>query len=344
MLKLIKELCQISGVSGFEEEIRCAILQRIRPYASSIRIDAVGNLIVFKKGLKATGKTLLLTAHMDEVGFIVKKIDDAGYIKFAAVGGIDRRIVLGKKVFVGEKRIPGVIGLRAYHLVSASEEKIVPKIEEMYIDIGAKDKAWAQEMVSLGDFIVFDSDCIEFGNGLLKAKAIDDRLGCAIMIRLLEKELPMDCTFVFSAQEEVGTRGAFGAAFSVSPDIALVLEGTTAADLSGIKDHKQVTVLGEGPVLGLMDNATLYDRELFALLRTLAKENHIPWQTKRYIAGGNDASAIQRSANGVRVASLSAPIRYLHTPSSVASIKDFDFMLLLSQTFIEAIASKWEEK
>ena len=329
MLELIKELCQKSGVSGFEEEIRTAIVEKVRPYASSAKVDSIGNLIVFKKGLKRTEKNLLVTAHMDEVGFIVKKIDDAGYIKFAAVGGIDRRIMLGKKVLVGENRVPGIIGLRAYHLVSPAEEKIVPKTEDMYIDIGAADKTTAQTVVSPGDYIVFDSDCVEFGNRLLKTKAIDDRLGCAIMIKLLEQDLPLDCTFVFSAQEEVGTRGAFGAAFSVSPDIALVLEGTTAADLPGIKAHKHVTELGKGPVLGIMDNATLYDRELFELLRDTARQNNIPWQVKQYISGGNDASAIQRSKNGVRVASISAPVRYLHTPSCVASIKDFNSMLLL---------------
>lgn len=344
MLDLVKELCQKSGVSGFEEEIRAAIIDKVRPYANTINVDSIGNLIVFKKGRKQTDQTLLITAHMDEVGFIVKKIDAGGYIKFAAVGGIDRRVMLGKKVFIGENRIPGIIGLRAYHLVSPSEEKIVPKTEDMYIDIGAADQAEAQKIVSPGDFIVFDSDCVEFGDGLFKAKAIDDRLGCAIMIRLLETELPIDCTFVFSAQEEVGTRGAFGAAFSVEPDIALVLEGTTAADLAGIKDHRQVTALDGGPVLGLMDNGTLYDRALFDLLRTIAQENNISWQAKRYVAGGNDAAAIQRSKSGVRVASVSAPVRYLHTPSCVASIKDFDAMLLLSQKFIDAVSVQWEGK
>ena len=344
MLDLVKELCQKSGVSGFEEEIRAAIIDKIRPYASAVKVDAIGNLIVFKKGKKQTDKRLLITAHMDEVGFIVKKIDDGGYIKFAAVGGIDRRVLLGKKVFIGEHRIPGIIGLRAYHLVSPSEEKIVPKTEDMYIDIGAADQTGAQQIVSPGDFIVFDSDCVEFGSGLFKAKAIDDRLGCAIMIKLLEGDLPIDCTFVFSAQEEVGTRGAFGAAFSISPDIALVLEATTAADLAGIKDHRQVTTLNGGPVFGLMDSGTLYDRDLYDLLRRLAEENNISWQAKRYIAGGNDASAIQRSKGGVRVASLSAPVRYLHTPSCVASIKDFDAMLVLAQKFIDAVSVQWEEK
>ena len=344
MLALIKELCEKSGISSFEEEIRSCIREKVLPYADDIRVDAVGNLIVFKKGEKSTGNTLLITAHMDEVGFIVKKIDEKGYLKFATVGGIDRRVILGKKVFIGKNRIPGIIGLRAYHLVSAEEEKKVPKTEDMYIDIGAADKAAATALVSLGDRVVFDGDCLEFGSGMLKAKAIDDRVGCAMMIQLLKEDLPMDCTFVFSAQEEVGTRGAFGAAFSVAPKIALILEGTTAADLPGIKDHKQVTIPGAGPVLGLIDRETIYDRNLFNLLCHLADENKIPWQTKRYVAGGTDASAIQRSKEGVRVASISAAVRYIHTPSSVACIRDFDHMFLLAKLFIKAIASEQEEK
>ena len=159
------------------------------------------------------------------------------------------------------------------------------------------------------------------------------------MLRLIQQDLPMDCLFVFSAQEEVGTRGAFGAAFSVTPEIALVLEGTTAADLPGTAAHKRVAAPGKGPVLSFMDGGTAYDRELFELLRRLAQENGIPWQTKDYISGGNDASAIQRTKAGVRVAAVSAPVRYLHTPSSVASVRDFGHMYTLIRKFIEAIAA-----
>ena len=144
-------------------------------------------------------------------------------------------------------------------------------------------------------------------NAMLKAKAIDDRIGCAIMLSLLKEELPMDVTFAFTAQEEVGTRGAFAAAFSVKPDIALVLETTTAADLPGVEDHRKVCAPGKGPVISYMDGATIYDRGLFRTLTRLAEEHDVPWQTKEYIAGGNDARTIQRSRAGVRVAALLPP-------------------------------------
>lgn len=339
MLSLIKELCCLDGVSSAEDAVREFIRAKAEPYADWTRTDVMGNLIVFKKGERATGHKLMLTAHMDEVGFIINDITDDGYLKFAAVGGLDRRVVIGKKVRIGDKKVPGVVGLKAYHLVTAEEEKTVPKLDDMYIDIGAKDREAAEALVALGDLAAFESDAVEFGDGMLKAKAIDDRVGCAVMLRLIQQDLPMDCLFVFSAQEEVGTRGAFGAAFSVTPEIALVLEGTTAADLPGTAAHKRVATPGKGPVLSFMDGGTAYDRELFELLRRLAQENGIPWQTKDYISGGNDASAIQRTKAGVRVAAVSAPVRYLHTPSSVASVRDFDHMYTLTRKFIEAIAA-----
>ena len=339
MLNLVKELCLLNGVSSGEDDVRDYLMERCRPYAASMRVDALGNLIVFKRGEKSTGNKLMLTAHMDEVGFIVNDITEDGYLKFAPVGGIDPRVVIGKRVSVGCGRIPGAIGLKAYHLVSAEEEKKVPDFEDLYIDIGAKDRADAERVTALGDLVAFECDSVEFGSGMLKAKALDDRVGCAVMLKLIEEELPMDCTFVFSVQEEVGTRGAFGAAFSVTPEIALVLEGTMAADLPGTDDHRRVAILGKGPVLSFMDNGTIYDRALFEQLRELAEEHGIPWQTKNYLSGGNDSSAIQRTKEGVRVAAVSTPVRYLHAPSSVVCCQDFNYVHTLVKHFIEALAA-----
>lgn len=340
MMQTLFELCAISGTAGDEGRVREYIRTKAQPYAHSIRTDALGNLIVFKKGKKTTGTKLLLAAHMDEVGFIITHITDEGYLKFDFVGGVDRRVALGKTVVVGDQNIPGVIGLKAIHLVSADERKKAPKTESMYIDIGAKDKEAALKLVQPGTYGCFVGAPELFGNGMLKAKAIDDRLGCAIMLELLKEELPMDVTFAFTAQEEVGTRGAFGAAFSVSPEIALVLETTTAADLPGIEAHRKVCAPGKGPVISFMDGSTIYDRQLFETLRRLSEENQIPWQTKEYIAGGNDSRTIQRSKAGVRVAAMSAAVRYLHAPASVGSVWDFEQMLKLTRLFLAEMAEQ----
>ena len=340
MIQTLKTLCALPGVSSREDRVRDHIRRRVEPYADSVRTDALGNLIVFKRGAKAAGNKLMLCAHMDEVGLMVKSVTDEGCLRFGCVGGIDRRVLLGKRVVVGEKAVPGVIGLKAIHLTTAEERKKVPKLTELYIDIGAKDKEEALAQVELGDVCTFDSDVMEFGDGMLKAKAIDDRVGCAVMMKLLEEDLPIDCTFAFTAMEEVGTRGAFGAAFSVTPEIALVLEGTTAADTPALEPDRQVCWPGRGPVLAWMDGGSIYDRELFELLRALAVENGVPWQIKHYLSGGTDAKAVQRTKAGVRVAGISAAVRYLHAPSSVCSISDAEQMLTLARLFLRAMAER----
>lgn len=340
MVETLKALCALSGVSSFEDEVRNAICQRVSPFADQVRVDALGNLIVFKRGAKSTGNKLMLCAHMDEVGLIVKSVTEDGYLKFGCVGGIDRRVLLGKQVAVGGQKIPGIIGLKAIHLTTPEERKRVPKLEEYYIDIGAKDRDEALTKVAPGDCCVFVSDVEKFGVGMLKAKAIDDRVGCAVMVKLLEEPLPMDCTFVFTVQEEVGIRGAFGAAFSVTPEVALILEGTTAADVPSLDTGRQICWPGRGPVLSWMDGGAIYDRGLFEQLRHLAQDHGLPWQMKHYLAGGTEAQAIQRTKAGVRVAGISAAVRYLHAPSSVCSLSDVEHMLNLARLFVCHIAGE----
>lgn len=340
MKELVKQLCALPGVSSWEDKVREFLIQAARPYADELWVDTLGNLIVRKKGEKNTGDKLLLCAHMDEVGLMVRAITDEGYLKIDAVGSVDRRVLIGKPVLVGERAVPGVIGLKAYHLVSREEEETVPKLDEFYIDIGANNKAEAEKIVALGDVAVFAGDCVEFGNDLLKAKALDDRVGCAVLLTLLKEQLPMDCTFVFTVQEEVGTRGAFGAAFSVTPEIALVVEGTTAADVAGIPEHKRVCALGKGAVLTFMDNGSIADRGLFERLRELADRAGIPWQSKDYISGSNDAAAFQRTKSGVRTAVVAVPVRYVHAPASVACVRDFDAVLKLVRAFIDDLSKE----
>lgn len=334
------ELCRLNGVSGDEDVVREYIRQKAAPYADSMRTDPMGNLIVFKRGKKATGNKLLIAAHMDEVGLIVTRVTDDGFLKFDFVGGVDRRVAIGKPVRLGTGNILGIIGLKAIHLVKRDEMKKTPKTDALYIDIGAKNKEEALKLVQPGTYGSFVGEPEEFGNGLLKAKAIDDRVGCAIMLDLIRQELPMDVTFAFTVQEEVGTRGAFGAAFSVTPEIGLVLETTTAANLPDVEPHRQVCAPGKGPVISYMDGGTIYDRPLFEKLRDLAEENDIPWQTKEYIAGGNDARTIQRTKTGVRVAAISAAVRYLHAPASVGSIVDFENMERLVKLFLNDLAQE----
>lgn len=337
MLETLKTLCSINGVTGEEGAVRDYIRSRIEPFADEIITDPIGNLIVFKKGSKTPKKKIMLTAHMDEVGIIVTDITEDGYLRFACAGGIDRRVLLGKEVYIGKEHIYGVIGNKAIHLVKSDERKRIPKTDEMYIDIGVTAKEYAEKLVMPGDTGAFDPEVREFGEGFFKAKAIDDRVGCAAMIKLIESDLPVDCWFVFTVQEEVGTRGVLGASFRIKPDMALILEGTTAADLPSVSGSKKICSLGKGVVIPFMDRGTIYDKKLREEAIKLADKNGIKWQTKTYIAGGTDASAIQRSCSGVRVVGFAVAIRNIHTPASMASVADFDGMLKLAQLFLAAM-------
>lgn len=320
---MLKELCLINGTSGDEGKVRDYIITQIKDYCE-YSVDNMGSIIAFKKGKKAPKQKISINAHMDEVGFIVTGITDDGYLRFTSVGGIDSRVCHDRIVTVGKKAVKGVIGDKAFHLLSSDEKDRCPSFDDLLIDIGATSKDEAEQYVSLGDFAYFDCDYVELGNGYIKAKALDDRIGCMLMIELIKSELEYDTVFCFNVQEEVGLRGSKCTSYAVDADIAIVLESTTAADLDGVSGENRVCVLGDGPVISFMDNRTIYDRELFELGFTVAKENNIPAQTKTAVAGGNDAGAIQTSGDGARVMAISLPTRYIHSGASVVKASDID--------------------
>lgn len=320
---MLKELCLINGTSGDEGKVRDYIITQIKDYCE-YSVDNMGSIIAYKKGKKAPKQKISINAHMDEVGFIVTGITDDGYLRFTSVGGIDSRVCLDRIVTVGKKAVKGVIGDKAFHLLSSDEKDRCPSFDDLLIDIGATSKDEAEQYVSLGDFAYFYSDYVELGNGYIKAKALDDRIGCMLMVELIKSELEYDTVFCFNVQEEVGLRGSKCTSYAVDADIAIVLESTTAADLDGVSGANRVCVLGDGPVISFMDNRTIYDRELFELGFTVAKENNIPAQTKTAVAGGNDAGAIQTSGDGARVMAISLPTRYIHSGASVVKASDID--------------------
>lgn len=320
---MLKDLCLLNGTSGDEVRVRDYIINEIKEY-STYKVDNLGSVIAYKKGKKKPNKTVCINAHMDEVGFIITGITSDGYLRFAPVGGIDTKVCLDRAVTVGENRINGIIADKAYHLLEDSEKDKAPSFDKLLIDIGAKSETEAQSVVSLGDFAYFESDYTELGNGYIKAKALDDRIGCMLMIELIKSELEYDTVFCFNVQEEVGLRGSKCTSFAVGADISIVLEATTAGDLDGVSGADRVCVLGNGGVVSFMDNRTIYDRELYKLAMNTALENNIPVQTKTAVAGGNDAGSIQTSGKGAKVMALSLPCRYIHSPSSVVKKSDID--------------------
>lgn len=321
--ELLAELCMARGISGDEYYVRHIIEREILEYATDIKTDALGNLIVFKKGKKTPSHKLMISAHMDEVGFVVTNVTSDGYIKFAPVGGVDRRVIFGKSVKIGNREISGVVCVTPIHCCSGDERKNIPDINDMYIDIGADNRQDTLSVVSLGDSITFDTD-VFLTDKTIMARAIDDRAGCAIMCNMIKSDLEYDMYFTFVTQEEVGLRGAKVAAYTVNPDFALVIESTTASDLPDVPYENQVCNLGEGAVISFMDKSTIYDKELYDLSFNLAKENNIKLQTKRAVAGGNDSGIIHTTRDGVRTLAISIPCRYLHSGTSIISLDDLD--------------------
>ncbi len=334
---LMKKLCTACGISGDEDEVRELILGEIRSYADEITVDPLGNVIVFRKGKERPARKLMLSAHMDEVGFIVTDILDNGLLKFDSVGGINDSAAFAKQVLVGKSKLPGVICCKPVHMLKSDEKGKSPEISSLSIDIGAKTKDEAMKYVKYGDSIVFDS-FYENKHGRLISKAIDDRFGCLVLIEMIRSEQTYDMYYVFCVQEEVGLRGSAAAAYTVAPDSAIVIEATTAADIPGSENEKKVCKVGCGAVVSYMDRATIYDKEYYDLAMQTAEENKIPVQTKTVIAGGNDAGAIHRSRGGVRTIAISVPCRYLHSSSSLISISDAQAAADLVEKLSERIA------
>lgn len=333
---LLEKLCNLDGVSGNEGAVRDFIKAEITPYADSVTVDSMGNLLAFKNGADSS-KTVMLSAHTDEVGFIISGITKDGYLEFQTVGGIDTRVIISKKVRIGKDKIKGIIGLKAIHLTTKSERENVPKIKDLYIDIGAKDEEDAKKYVSLGDYAAFDTEFEKLGEKAIKAKAIDDRVGCYVLAELIKRPVKFDTWFCFCTQEEVGLRGAKVAAAKINPDIALVIEATTCSDVKGSVEHAYVTKMHNGAAISFMDRTTIVNQDLYKWLYELAQKNNIPVQYKTMVAGGNDAGIIHISNGGVPTLSVSVPCRYLHSPAGLASVNDIESTKKLLECFLENI-------
>lgn len=331
----LEELTNLSGVSGDEGRVRSYILNKISDACDEIYTDSIGNLICVNRANVRNAKKIMVCAHMDEVGLIVSRITDDGFLKFKRVGGIDPNVLVSKKVLIGKNQVCGVIGAKAIHLQEKGEWDKVPKISDLYIDIGAKDKEEAQKYAAVGDYCSFDSKYIEFGNGFIKAKALDDRVGCACLMSLATCRFDFDLFLVFTVQEEVGLRGARVAANRIGPDAAFVIEGTTCSDVCGTEEKDYSTKAGGGAVLSIIDRSTYYDRKLTQSLYETALRNHIPVQFKQTASGGNDAGAVHVSSGGVKTAAISVPARYIHSPASVIKKSDYDAVKHLIHTFLK---------
>lgn len=345
----LEQLSNAFGVSSVEDEVRKIIIEAAKAHADEWRVDTMGNLFVTRRArgqLSGAPRRVLVTAHMDEVGFMISRIERNGRLKFKAVGSFDRRVLLGKPVVVGKGRLPGVIGLKPVHLLKADQYNRVDELDSMYIDIGAtNDKAGGK--VEVGEFATFATQFGWLGGqsrarqdrGLVKGKALDDRAGCAVLLELLAGDCPVDLIAVFTVQEEIGLRGARVTAYAAQPDLAFILECTAADDLPHPDREKNdgFPRLGDGPAITVMDRSFIADRRLVDLLINTAEAEGLPYQFKRPGIGGTDAGAVHLARAGVPSVAVSVPARYIHAPAAILDLADFWRTVKLMQATLKRL-------
>ena len=330
----LRDLCNAHGPVGYEGEVRKLIKEEIKDYVDEIKVNTMGNILVHKKG---NGPKVLIDAHMDEVGFIITGYNEDGTLRFSPLGGVNAKVAPCKVLYIGEEKIVGVIGLKPIHLQSKDERTKGLTYKDYCIDIGSNSKEETKEKISLGEYAVFSTEYSDFGNGLLKGKAFDDRMGCAVLVEILKENYNCDLYASFCVQEEIGDRGALTAAFDVEPEIGIAIEGTICADMPSVPKHLRATEIGKGPAISMMDNTSIFDFDLTNSIIEVAKKEDIPYQRRKAVAGGNDAGAMVTTKSGARVATVSVPCRYIHSAISVASKDDFNNTVKLMKKWLKTL-------
>lgn len=348
---LLASLSNAFGVSGFEDDVRRMIEALVAPWADDVRTDVLGNLLVTRRG-RTAGRTVMLDAHMDEIGFVVTHVEDGGFLRFTTIGGWDARLLLAHAVTIRTRDgalVRGVVGSLPPHILSAEERERPVPLDAMYLDIGA---ASAEDVVRrgvrIGDPATIAYPCEHLPEGLIMGKALDDRAGCAVLVKTLEALAgggPLDGTLVcaFTIGEETGLRGARTAAFQIEPDVALAIEGTVAADVPGVSGPKRVTSLGRGPAITIADRSMIVRPQLVRALERIAEAQGIPYQHKRPAYGSTDAGVIHTSRGGVLTGAVSIPCRYIHSPLSLLRLSDFEAAVRLVTAFVREAPRLFEQ-
>jgi endoglucanase len=332
---MLKELSEYIGVSGGEQSIREFIKDRITKDVDEMIEDAYGNLIV-RKGRIASLR-ILLTAHMDEVGFIITGIEKSGLLRFATIG-IAPQVLYAKRVVIGKKVVPGVIGHKPVHQASHEETEKLSETKDLFIDVGVSTKEEAKKHVDVGELGTFCTEFREVGDTIF-GKAFDDRIGCYMLMQVLrETDVPLYCAF--TVQEEAGLRGARIAAYRVDPHVAIAVDATASGEWPEEKDVPQYPEIGKGPVITIADRSLICDKELVALLERTAQKHAIPYQFKKPMIGGTDAGAIHLTRQGVRAVAMQTPARYIHSPLAIASKKDIQAGIQLLIASVKEIAQE----
>jgi tetrahedral aminopeptidase len=342
--EILEKLSNEIGPSGREKAVRAAIKAEIESLVDRIEVDALGNLIAFKAGTGPEPRLkVMVSAHMDEIGFMMVQVEKGGMLRFGAVGGLNARMLIAKRVLIGDDRLPGVIGMAPPHLTSAEQRERVLDVDDLSIDVGAENDKGAESKVKVGDYGTFATRFAVLSDDpawpTVRGKAFDDRAGCTALIGLLAERYPVDLYAVFTVQEEVGLRGARVAAYRIEPDAAIALEGTVCDDTPKAPDEdvSPVTRLGAGPAITLMDRSMITHPGMLRLLRETAEAEQIAVQYKEPALGGTDSGAIHMSRGGVPSVTVAVPCRYIHSPASILNLDDLANMVKLVGAALQRI-------
>ncbi len=322
-IKLLKNICETPGAPGFENGVRNLVLKEIENCVDDINIDNMGNVIALKNGKDET-KSVMIAAHMDEIGFIVTHINDKGFLKFHPLGGFDPKTLTSQRVIVhGKKNLVGVMGSKPIHVMTAEEKNRVPKIQDYYVDLGLE-KSEVDKIVKVGDPVTRERGLIEMGD-CINCKSLDNRISVFVLIEALKKiKTPDFNTYaVFTVQEEVGIRGAQVATQKIKPDFGFGLDTTIAYDVPGAAEHEKITSLGKGVAIKIMDASAICDTRMVQFMRKTANTHNIQWQNEILTAGGTDTASIQRMTPGGSIAgAFSIPTRHIHQVIEMVHKKD----------------------
>ena len=337
----LEKLSNACGVTGRENQVRDLMIQLLKPYADEIQVDKLENVIAIKKG-KANSPKIMLAAHMDEVGLMVKTITKDGFVQFTKMGGIDDRILPAQKVIVYTKKgaYLGIIGSKPPHIQKEEERKKIITYDDLFIDIGVESKEDAASLgVAIGDPIAFDVKYTNLGKDAVIGKAFDNRAGCITMVETLKLLKQTECTVcaVGTVQEEVGLRGAAAAAFGVDPDLALALDVTIAGDVPGVREFDTSVKMGKGPALTISDSGLITHPKVLRWLLDTAEEEKIPFQLESGLLGSTDAARISITRQGIPCGTVSIPTRYIHSPVGMLSLKDIEASAKLTAAAIQTI-------
>lgn len=324
MEELLKRLVDSQSVSGYEKNIRDVMSKELKPYADEIKVDKIGNLIC-RKG--SGSPKVMLSAHMDELGLMVKYIDDEGFIKFEPIGGWDPKVLLSQKFKIHGSKGPvvGVIGSKPIHLQDREDINKPVKISDMFIDIGAKNKKEVESIgIRLGDFITIHNQMEKLNGSRITAHGLDDRIGCLVLIEVIKnlKKFKGTVYAVGTVKEEIGLVGIRGSAFSINPDIIISLDVTTCGDTPELKPYEAPAKMGKGPVLVIKDAVSIIQDELKTWVENVAKKSKIKIQFDILSGGATDASITPMIREGIPSIAILTPSRYLHTPTEVADMND----------------------